>query len=616
MSYDDIRPIFKKYFNSNMAFLEKSEKELEEEASKALKRKSKSSEQQAAKKQKLDEEVEELKKHLQIVPNDEDDVYTEATPLALKPSGNTKKDKIQQTPSSTKKNKIEAHPRTVRSCLRNKNCVVKSKDTASVQHSKLDVNSNLQCVTCNGCLFSNNHDSCVLDYINNVNAHVKSKSVKKTVKRKVWKPTGKVVQIVLWYLDFGWSKHITGDRSQLTNFVNKFLGMVKFDNDHVSKIIGYGNYQIGNVMISRVYFVDRLRHNLFFVRTDNGTEFVNQTMRKYYEQVGISHETSVARSPQQNGVAKRCSRTLIEVACTIENLGKLQPKADIGIFIGYAPTKKAFRIYNRRTRRIIETIHVNFDELTAMASEQSSSGPALYEMTPKTISSGLVPNPTSSTLFVPPSRTDWEILFQPLFYELLTPLPSVDQPDPKVIAPIAEVVALKPAASTAMQEKLNEFKRLEVWEVVPRPDKVMVITLKWIYKVKLDVLGGILKNKARLVARGYRQEEGIDFEESFAPVARLEAIRIFLAYVAHKNMKYGFKSCDPVDTFMVEKSKLDEDKERKAVDPSHYRGMIGTLLYLTASRPDLQFAMCMFVRYQARPIEKHLHAVKRTFQYL
>nr|GEU39224.1 retrovirus-related Pol polyprotein from transposon TNT 1-94 [Tanacetum cinerariifolium] len=88
----------------------------------------------------------------------------------------------------------------------------------------------------------------------------------------------------------------------------------------------------------------------------------------------------------------------------------------------------------------------------------------------------------------------------------------------------------------AMQEELNEFERLEVWELVPRPDKVMVITLKWIYKVKLDELGGIFKNKARLVAHGYRQEEGIDFEESFAPVARLEAIRIFLVYAAHKNM--------------------------------------------------------------------------------
>ncbi|GKD59502.1 uncharacterized mitochondrial protein-like protein [Tanacetum coccineum] len=207
-----------------------------------------------------------------------------------------------------------------------------------------------------------------------------------------------------------------------------------------------------------------------------------------------------------------------------------------------------------------------------------------------------------------------------------------------------------------MQEELNEFEHLKVWELVPRPDKVMVITLKWIYKVKLDELGGILKNKARLVARGYCQEEGIDFEESFAPVARLEAVRIFLAFAAHMNMvvyqmnvktaflkgnlqeeicqnpkgifinqskyaleslkKYGFDSYNPVDTPMVEKSKLDENKEGKVVDPSHYRGMIGTLLYLTASIPDLQFAICMCARYQARPTKKHLHAVIRIFRYL
>ncbi|GJW98347.1 retrovirus-related pol polyprotein from transposon TNT 1-94 [Tanacetum coccineum] len=88
----------------------------------------------------------------------------------------------------------------------------------------------------------------------------------------------------------------------------------------------------------------------------------------------------------------------------------------------------------------------------------------------------------------------------------------------------------------AMQEELHEFERLEVWELVPPPDKAFIITLKWIYKVKLDELGGILKNKARLVTRGYCQEEGIDFEESFAPVARLEAICIFLAFAAHMNM--------------------------------------------------------------------------------
>ncbi|GJV91195.1 retrovirus-related pol polyprotein from transposon TNT 1-94 [Tanacetum coccineum] len=387
----------------------------------------------------------------------------------------------------------------------------------------------------------------------------------------------------------------------------------------------------------------RLKVPVRRIRTDNGTEFVNQTLREHYEKVDISHEISFARSLQQNSVVKRRNRTLTEVSHTMliyakallflwakavatacytqnrsiirlrhgktpyellhdklpdlsffhvfgalcyltndsENLGKLQPKADIGIFIGYAPTKKAFRIYNRRTRRIIETFHVDFDELTAMASEYSSSGPTLHEMTPTTISSGLVPNPPPST--------------------------PVDCLAPEVIAPIAEVVAPEPAASTgspssttvdqdapspnvahmnndpffgipipkndyeassssnaiptvvhtaapysehvtkwtkdhplaniiAMQEELNEFERLEVWELVPRPDKVMVITLKWIYKVKLDEMGGILKNKARLVARGYHQEEGIDFEESFALVARLDAIRIFLAYAAHMNM--------------------------------------------------------------------------------
>nr|GEX13595.1 retrovirus-related Pol polyprotein from transposon TNT 1-94 [Tanacetum cinerariifolium] len=120
------------------------------------------------------------------------------------------------------------------------------------------------------------------------------------------------------YLNSGCSKHMTGDRSQLTNFVNKFLGTLKFRNDHVAKIMGYGDYHIGNVTISMVYYVEGLGPNLFSVRADNGTDFVNQTLREYYEKVGISHETSVAHSPQKNGVVERRNRTLIEVAHTIE----------------------------------------------------------------------------------------------------------------------------------------------------------------------------------------------------------------------------------------------------------------------------------------------------------
>ncbi|GKG04052.1 hypothetical protein Tco_0314439, partial [Tanacetum coccineum] len=107
------------------------------------------------------------------------------------PLGNTKKDNIQQTPSSTLKNKVEVHPRKVKSSFKNKNSVVEPKGTVTVQHSKLNANSELKYVKYNGCMLFDNHDLCVLDFINNVNARIKSKSVKKSSKRKVWKPTGK-----------------------------------------------------------------------------------------------------------------------------------------------------------------------------------------------------------------------------------------------------------------------------------------------------------------------------------------------------------------------------------------------------------------------------------------
>ncbi|GJR79191.1 retrovirus-related pol polyprotein from transposon TNT 1-94 [Tanacetum coccineum] len=162
-------------------------------------------------------------------------------------------------------------------------------------------------------------------------------------------------------------------------------------------------------------------------KTDNGTKFVNQTLRAYYEEIRISHQTSVARTPQQNGIFEIRNHTLVEVDRTMlifskalkpdlsylhvfgalcyptnddEDLGKLKPKADIGIFVGYAPAKKAFRIYNKRTRLIIETIHVDFDELTSMTFEQFSSGPWPKPMNTRTISSGLVQNIPSSTPYL------------------------------------------------------------------------------------------------------------------------------------------------------------------------------------------------------------------------
>ncbi|GJS58786.1 retrovirus-related pol polyprotein from transposon TNT 1-94 [Tanacetum coccineum] len=115
----------------------------------------------------------------------------------------------------------------------------------------------------------------------------------------------------------------------------------------------------------------------------------------------------------------------------------------------------------------------------------------------------------------------------------------------------------------AMQEEIHEFERLDVWILVPCPDNILIIPLKWIFKIKLDEYGDVLKNKARLVAKGYRQEAGIDFEESFAPVARLEAIRLFIAHAARNIEKVCFDSCPPIDHSNAERPNLDEDKEDK-----------------------------------------------------
>ncbi|GJV85435.1 retrovirus-related pol polyprotein from transposon TNT 1-94 [Tanacetum coccineum] len=203
------------------------------------------------------------------------------------PSGNTKKDKIQRTPSSTQKNKIEAHPRTVKSSLKNKNCFVKPKGNANVQHSKFNANSELLCVKCNGCMLSDNHDLCrptgqTFTIVGNVCPLTRITTTAEVPLRKPTapesdtpKPVGTIVSDVpsssldecmcpncFWYLNSN-AQAMTGDRSQFTNFVNKFLGIVKFGNDHVAKILGYGDYQIENVMISRVYYVEGLGHNLF-----------------------------------------------------------------------------------------------------------------------------------------------------------------------------------------------------------------------------------------------------------------------------------------------------------------------------------------------------------------
>ncbi|GKB59983.1 retrovirus-related pol polyprotein from transposon TNT 1-94 [Tanacetum coccineum] len=198
-----------------------------------------------------------------------------------------------------------------------------------------------------------------------------------------------------------------------------------------------------------------------------------------------------------------------------------------------------------------------------------------------------------------------------------------------------------------MQDEIHEFYRLDVWKLVPPPDCAMIIALKWIYKVKLDEYGGVLKNKARLVAKGYRQEEGLDFEESFASVARLEAIRIYLANAASKNMtvyqmdvKTAFLNGELKEEVhaprawydTLSKFLLAQRFSKGVVDPTlfirttgkhtlHVQIYVDDIIFSStdprdSSKPDLVFAMCMCARYQSKPTKKHLEAVKRVFPYI
>ncbi|GJS45751.1 retrovirus-related pol polyprotein from transposon TNT 1-94 [Tanacetum coccineum] len=350
-----------------------------------------------------------------------------------------------------------------------------------------------------------------------------------------------------------------------------------------------------------------LNKNVRNIRTNNGTEFVNKDLTDYYERVGIFHQKTVPRTPQQNNVVERQNRTLVEAARTMlvfskapmflwaevvatavfgafcyptndsEDLGKLQPTTDIRIFVGYAPSKKGYRIYNKRNRRIMETIHVQFDELTEqMAPVQLSTGPAPTFLMPGQISLGpvspapAVQVPVNSTGTPSSTSIDQDatsLSHSPSSSALQSPslhqgvatestlmednpfAPTDNDPFINVFAPEprSKASSSRDLSSTESPYVSQTLHHLGKWSKdhpldniignpLPQPDCVMIIALKWIYKVKIDEYDDVLKNKARLVAKGYRQEEGIDLEESFAPVAHIEAIRIFIANVASKNM--------------------------------------------------------------------------------
>nr|GFB78409.1 hypothetical protein [Tanacetum cinerariifolium] len=231
------------------------------------------------------------------------------------------------------------------------------------------------------------------------------------------------------------SKYMTRNLKLLINFVWKFMETVRFGNDHVAAILGFGDLQITVLLQSPV----------IIIRTDNGTEFKNQVLKVYFDSVGISHQMSSVQTPQQNRVVERQNRTLVEAARTIkldisflhvfgalcypkndhEDIGKLGSKGDIRFFIGYSADSCAYRIYNRRTKKIIETMNVSFDELSAMAFEQRSSKPRLQSMTSGQISSELDLTYAPSTITKQqPTEGELDLLFESMYDDYFGGQPS------------------------------------------------------------------------------------------------------------------------------------------------------------------------------------------------
>ncbi|GKC29586.1 retrovirus-related pol polyprotein from transposon TNT 1-94 [Tanacetum coccineum] len=446
------------------------------------------------------------------------------------------------------------------------------------------------------------------------------------------------------------------------------------------------------------------------IRIDNGTEFVNKDLTDYYEQVvatacytqnrSLIH-THHCKTPYELVHDKKPDLTFFRVFGALcyptndsEDLGKLQPTADIGIFVGYAPSRKGYRIYNKRTRRIMETIHVQFDELTEqMAPVQLSTGPAPTFLTPGQISSGLVPNPVPAAPYVPPTNKDLEILFQPMFDEYLEP-PRVERlvsPSLTVQVPVnstgvaaeSTLIEDNPFAPINNDPFINVFApkpSISEWRIkedyVSQPEgfvdpdhpthvyhlKKALYHLKQAPRAWYDTLSRFLldnkfskgavdptlftqkTSKHILLVQIYVDDiifastdpkacEIFSYEMSSKfQMSMMGQMSFFLGLQVSQNpggifinqlkfaleilKKFRMDSCDPVDTPMVDRLKLDEDPLGIPVDHTRFWSMVGSLMYLTASRPDLVFVVCMCARYQASPTKKHLEALKRVFRYL
>nr|GEZ98806.1 hypothetical protein [Tanacetum cinerariifolium] len=540
-----------------------------------------------------------------------------------------------------------------------------------------------------------------------MNVHSKSnlnKSLPRSVHR--WLPKMQLLAepVAKWIpkiIDLGCSKHMTGNRALLTNFVEKFHRTVRFGNNDFAVIAGYGDVVIRSMTIKKVYCVEGLGHNLFSVgqfcdkglevafrkstcflrnedgvdlitgdrfsnlytialnervQTNNGTEFKNKTLPKFFDKA----EAIATACFTQNYliIHKRFDKTpyelmnkkkpnikffhVFECRCYLLNdykdVGKLKAKGGIGVFVGYSKESAAFRIYNKRTRKIHESVHVNFDGISEMASKQFSLEPGLSNLNEMGKSSNPLVSQVSEM-----SKKDLEDLFHNYYDEYFDSSKIMKSLTTNVETSINEEVFHEDAyfdASTLFHDPSNVYPHEKKWtkdyllhKIISDPKSSVrtrgQLANSCLFSCLLSSIepanvAEALKDADWVI--GYSQQEGIDYDETFAPVARIEAICLFLEYVAHKDFivfqmdvkttflngilkeevyvgqPLGFVRKQYLDhvyaldkafpTPMVEQAKLKLDLVGKPVDHTDYQSMIGSLMYVTSSRPDIMFATC------------------------
>ncbi|GJZ72682.1 retrovirus-related pol polyprotein from transposon TNT 1-94 [Tanacetum coccineum] len=612
-------------------------------------------------------------------------------------------------------------------------------------------------------MFDARHELCFLEFFSDMNASFKSKSVQKAKKKEEWKPTGKVftkigynwrptgrtfnlvgntcpltritatnkvplrepiplevVQIVLWYLDSGCSKHMIRNRSQLTNFVHKFFGTVKFNNDQIAKIM---RYDLEVAFRKHTCFV----HNLEGVDLLSGSRETNLYTLSIRNMMASSPTCLLSKASKtkswlwhrrlshlnfgainhlaKNGLVRGLPKLKFEKdhLCSACAMGKSKkqshkPKSEDTnqekLYLLHMDLCGPMRVASINGKKYILVIVDDYSRFTwvkFLASKDEAPDFIIKflkmiqvrlnatirnirtdnrtEFVNQTLCSifecaaifmkksfGLISNSIPQQPCNPPIRNDWDHLFQPMFDEYFNPTTIAVSPVPVAAAPRAVDLADSPvstlidqdapstnltsqgSASYVRTNSTTLFDSLGRWiwiillakgdqrsfsflspprrtynlshvgvilmpsltSVKPKDLQKAMTEPSWI-DVKTDEFGGVLNNKARLVAQGFRQEEGINFEESFAPVARIEAIRIFISqslrgiflnqlkYASQIIKKYGLLTSDSVDTPMVEKNKLDKDLQGTPVDATLYRGMIGSLHVLHPVNPSYLF---------------------------